>query len=76
MSICTPNHGEGAAGAGYEEFYLKLPSLKASPVSLSFSLSDAIIKNKRSIDMSEVKEKSRRLVRQMHKKSPSPPRLR
>ena len=76
MSICTPKHGEGAAGAGYEEFYLKLPSLKASPVSLSFPLPDTIIKNKRSINMNEVKENSRRLVHQMYKKSPSPPRLR
>merc|ERR1711871_759260 len=53
ISICTPDHDEGAANAGYEEFYLKLPSLKSSPLSTPSS-PDIIVRNKKAINIKEV----------------------
>ena len=77
MSICTPDHDKGAASAGYEEFYLKLPSLKASPLSTPSS-PDVIVKNKRAISIMDIKERSKKLVQHMHQKGKklSPPLLR
>ena len=74
ISICTPDHDEGAANAGYEEFYLKLPSLKGLPLSTPSS-PDIIVRNNKAINIKEVKEKSKKLVHRMHQKRINPPPL-
>ena len=71
MSMCTPDHDEGAANAGYEEFYLKLPSLKAMPLSTPPS-PGVIVKNNKAISIAEVKEKSKKLIHLMYQKRSNP----